>query len=275
MSSAFAPRGGDGFRRRASASYQAGDPVILLALGRGKAAKKMFSLAPLDDVVAELKKLPADISNKYQRRALKKAAKPGKAALEANVRAIGQVTGNLLASITEKGKSYTNNKFRVPVSVYVIGFRRPVGGGSQRTAETAFGGSVMKGPNRAYHSHLVEFGTKGRRTPGKSRVVKRRRVILDGRIITQRERRKEQPDNNPRQVLSSWNYRRGKGSWQGKYPIDFIATGSVAPMPALRPLERAFNQSRGAMKSILDVEMRKSLSAALRAYERRNKAGDK
>lgn len=249
----------------------AGEPLIKLALGRGRAAKAQFSLAPLDDVVAELKKLPAEISNRYQRRALKKAAKPGKAALEANVRAIGQVTGNLLASVAERGKSYTNNKFRVPVSVIVIGFRRPVGGGAQRTAETAFGGSVMKGPNRAYHSHLVEFGTKGRRTPGKSRSVKRRRVILDGRIITQRDRVKERPTNNPRAILSSWNTRRGSGQWQGKYPTDFIATGSVRPMPALRPLERAFKQSRGEMRSILDVEMRKALTLALRAVERKKK----
>lgn len=249
----------------------AGEPLIKLALGRGRAAKAQFSLAPLDDVVAELKKLPAEISNRYQRRALKKAAKPGKAALEANVRAIGQVTGNLLASITEKGKSYTNNKFRVPVSVIVIGFRRPVGGGAQRTAESAFGGSVMKGPNRAYHSHLVEFGTKGRRTPGKSRSVKRRRVILDGRIITQRDRVKERPTNNPRAILSSWNTRRGSGQWQGKYPTDFIATGSVRPMPAFRPLERAFKQTRGEMRSILDVEMRKALTLALRAVERKKK----
>lgn len=249
----------------------AGEPLIKLALGRGRAAKAQFSLAPLDDVVAELKKLPAEISNRYQRRALKKAAKPGRAALEANVRAIGQVTGNLLASITEKGKSYTNNKFRVPVSVVVIGFRRPVGGGAQRTAESAFGGSVMKGPNRAYHSHLVEFGTKGRRTPGKSRSVKRRRVILDGRIITQRDRIKERPTNNPQAILSSWNTRRGSGQWQGKYPTDFIATGSVRPMPAFRPLERAFKQSRGEMRSILDVEMRKALTLALRAVERKKK----
>ena len=249
----------------------AGEPLIKLALGRGRAAKAQFSLAPLDDVVAELKKLPAEISNRYQRRALKKAAKPGKAALEANVRAIGQVTGNLLASVAERGKSYTNNKFRVPVSVIVIGFRRPVGGGAQRTAETAFGGSVMKGPNRAYHSHLVERGTKGRRTPGKSRSVKRRRVILDGRIITQRDRVKERPTNNPRAILSSWNTRRGSGQWQGKYPTDFIATGSVRPMPAFRPLERAFKQSRGEMRSILDVEMRKALTLALRAVERKGK----
>jgi hypothetical protein len=250
-------------------AIQAGDPIIAFALGRTKAARRQFSIAPLDDVVAELKKLPADISNKYQRKALKKAAQPGKQALQVNVRAIGQVTGNLLASVTEKGKSYTNNKFRIPVSVFVVGFRRPVGSGAQRTAESAFGGSVLKGPNRAYHSHLVEFGTKGRRTPGKSRSVKRRRVILDGRIVTQRERRKEQPENNPRKILSSWNARRGKGQWQGKYPIDFIASGSVAPMPALRPLERSFRQSLPQMRSVLDIEMRKALQAGLRALQRR------
>jgi hypothetical protein len=253
----------------------AGEPLIKLALGRGKSAKAQFSLAPLDDVISELKKLDKDISNRYQARALKKASKPGKEALLAQVRSIGQVTGNLLASVTDRTKKYTNNKTNTPVSVVVIGFRRPVGGGSQRMAESAFGGSVQKGPNRAYHSHLVEFGTKGRRSPGKSKVVKRRRVILDGRIITQKDRVKQRPENNPREMLSSWNTRRGKGSWQGKYPIDFIATGSVAPMPALRPLEKAFRQSLPAMKSILDVEMRKALTNALRAQERRNKADGK
>ena len=253
-------------------AMQSGDPILAFALGRTKAAKRQFSLAPLDDIVAELKKLPADISNFYQRKALKKAALPGKQALQANVRAIGQVTGNLLASVTEKGKSYTNNKHKLPVSVVVVGFRRPVGGGAQRTAKPAFaGGSVLKGPNRAYHSHLVEFGTQGRRTPGKSRVVKRRRVILDGRIITQKIRRKEQPEN-PRAVLSSFGT-RGPFAFGGRglYPMDFIATGSVAPMPALRPLEKSYRQSLPTMKSILDTEMRKALTLALRAVERRKK----
>lgn len=245
------------------------DPILAFALGKTKAARRQFSLAPLDDVIAELKKLPADISNKHQRKALKKAAKPGKDALIANVQQLGQVTGNLLASVSEKGKSYTNNRLRLPVSVYVVGFRRPVGSGAQRTAESAFGGSVLRGPNRAYHSHLVEFGTRGRRTPGKSRVVKRRRVILDGRIITQKTRRKERPDNNPREVLSSWNTRRKGPDWQGRYPIDFIATGSVAPMPALRPLSRAFRRAEPQMKSVLDTEMRKALQGALRELQRR------
>lgn len=249
----------------------AGDPIIVLALGRTKAAKRQFSLVPLQTVVDELKKLPAEISNKYQRAALKKAAKPGRQALEANVRNIGQVTGNLLASVAEKGKSYTNNKYRVPVSVIVVGFRRPVGSGAQKTATPAFaGGSVLKGPNRAYHSHLVEFGTKGRRTPGKSRVVKRRRVILDGRIITQKERRKEQPDGNPRAILSSFKT-RGPFAFGGRglYPQDFIATGSVAPMPAFKPLSKAFRQSLPQMQSILDAEMRKALKGAIKAAKKK------
>lgn len=252
-----------------------GEPLIKLALGRGKAAKSRYALAPLDDVIAELKKLPADISLKYQAAALRKAAKPGMAALRANVAAIGHVTGNLAASVSERTRKYTNNKFNIPVSVVVVGFRRPTGSGSQSTAQSAFGGTVMKGPNRAYHSHLVEFGTQGRRTPGKSRSVKRLRVILDGRIVTKRDRVKEQP-SNPRGVLSSFKT-RGEFAFgnRGVYPVDFIATGSVAPMPALRPLSRAFTQSKAAMRSVLDTEMRKALANALRALERSNKAGDR
>lgn len=245
-----------------------GEPLVKLALGRGKAAKARFSLAPLDEVVSELKKLPAEISNKYQTRALKKAAKPGIAALQRNVASIGQVTGNLAASISSQPRKYTNNRYNIPVSVVVVGFRRPTGSGSQKAATSAFGGSVMRGPNRAYHSHLVEFGTKGWRTPGKSRVVKRRRVILDGRIITQKERQKE--PTRARAILSSYNY-RGKWKGQQQYPVDFIATGKVRPMPALRPLSRAFEQSRAEMRSVLDAEMRKALTSALREYERKNK----
>lgn len=253
-----------------------GQQLIKLALGKGKAAKTRFSLVPLQDVIEQLQQLDKDISNKYQIAALRKAAKPGMAALRSEVERIGSVTGNLLASVSKREQKYTNNKRNVPVSVVVIGFRRPTGAGSQRAAAPAFaGGSVLKGPNRAYHSHLVEYGTTGRRTPGKSRPVRRKRVILDGRIITKRERIKERPEGNPRGILSSFKT-RGRFAFGGKgmYPVDFIATGSVAPMPALRPLEKAFTKSRPQMQSILDQEMRRALTKALREQERRNQAGD-
>lgn len=243
-------------------------PLIKLALGRGKKAKALFAVEPLADVVEELKKLPRDISTKYQLRALRKAAKPGQAALQSNVAALGQVTGNLLASVTKAERKYANNKANLPIGVVVVGFRRPVNSLSQKGATPAFvGGTVLKGPNRAYHSHLVEFGTRAR-TAGKSRAGKRRRVILGGRIQTIRDRIKEKPVGNPRGILSSFKS-RGAFTGRGLYPADFIATGQVRGSPARKPLTRAFESTQGQMQSILDVEMRKALTAAIRATQKK------
>lgn len=241
-------------------------PLVTLALGTGKAAKARYGLAPLDDVVLGLQALPRDISLKYQTQALNKAAKPGLQALRANVSRIGQVTGNLLASVTSTKRKYTNNKRQIPVGVVVIGFRRPVNSESQKGAESAFGGTVKRGPNRAYHSHIVEYGSKGRRTPGKTQRVRRRRVVLGGRIRTVAESVQQQP-SNARGILSSLKTRGFTD--RRNYPVDFIATGSVAPMPALRPLQRSFEQSQPAMRSLIDIEMRKALTNAIKAYQRR------
>ncbi len=243
-------------------------PLIKLALGKGKKAKALFAVEPLADVAAELKKLPRDISTKYQLRALKKAAKPGQEALRKNVAALGEVTGNLLASVSQVTRKYTNNKAKLPVGVVVVGFRRPVNSKSQKGATPAFiGGTVLKGPNRAYHSHLVEYGTQPR-SPGKSKRVSRRRVILGGRIRTLTERAKEKPSG--RGILSSFKTRGPffRPSVR-RYPVDFIATGTVRGSPARRPLTRAFQSTQSQMQSILDVEMRKALTAAIRATQKK------
>jgi hypothetical protein len=259
-------------------------PLIRLALGTSKYAKAEFSLQPLDSVVAALKQLPADISNKYQARALRKAAKPGKEALRNQVSQLGQVTGNLLASVTDVTRKYTNNRQRLPVTVVVVGFRRPTNAPSQKMATPAFaGGSVLKGPNRAYHSHLVEYGTQ-RRTPGKTRRTKRRRVVLGGRIRTIAESVKDRPAN-PRGILSSGfglnskpEQKKGKRRafvGGGQYPIDFIATGSVGPSPARRPLAKALAASRSQMQNVLDAQMKNALAQAIRAYRKKfNDLGD-
>jgi hypothetical protein len=198
--------------------------------------------------------------------ALRKAAKPGIEALRQQTAALGQVTGNLLASVSKADRKYTNNKQNIPVSVVVIGFRRPTNSNSQKGATPAFtGGTVMKGPNRAYHSHLVEFGTRPR-SPGKSKTVSRRKVILGGRIQTIVQREKQQ--STGRGVLSSWKT-RGQFTGRGLYPVDFLATGTVAGSPARHPLRKAFNQSRAQMQSVLDAEMRKALTRAVKEYERK------
>lgn len=252
-------------------------PLITLALGTGKAAKAQFSLQPLDSVVRALKALPADISIKYQSQALRKAAKPGMEALKNQVSQLGQVTGNLLASVTmvdrSKEAKYRNNRQRLPIGLVVVGFRRPTNAKSQKMATPAFqGGSVLKGPNRAYHSHLVEYGTQ-RRTPGRTRRTKRKRVVLGGRIRTVAQQIKEAPANS-RGILSSF---RGRGPFSGRgfYPIDFIAQGSVGPSPARRPLAKALAASRSQMRNVLDAQMKNALSQALRAYQKRfNDLGD-
>lgn len=242
------------------------ESLVKIALGKGKAAKARFALEPLNDVVAELKKLPNDISLKYQGRALNKAAKPGMEALRSQVGQIGQVTGNLLASVSKATRKYTNNRQKIPVGVVVVGFRRPTNSQSQKMATPAFaGGSVLKGPNRAYHSHLVEYGTKPR-TAGKSRRSGRKRVVLGGRLRTLISREKQA--SSPRSILSSFAT-RGPFARGGGYPKDFIATGTVRGAPAQRPLQKAFNQSKGQMQSVLDTEMRKALTRALKEYQTR------
>lgn len=253
-----------------SSIFAEGPSVISLALGRGKSAKEQYGLTALDEITAQLKRLPKEISLKYQSQALRKAAKPGVDALRREVASIGQVTGNLLASVARVDRKYTNNKAQIPVGVVVVGFRRPTNAKSQKGATPAFeGGTVLKGPNRAYHSHLVEFGTRPR-TAGKSRTVARKRVILGGRINTVSVRAKAAP--SAKAILSSF---KGRGPFTGRglYPVDFIATGMVKGSPARHPLKRAYESSKSQMQSILDIEMRKALTKALQEYER--KYGDR
>ncbi len=243
-------------------------PLIKIALGKGKQAKAQYALQPLDDIVVALKALPRDISLKYQLRALRKAAKPGMEALRSQVSQVGQVTGNLLASVTKAERKYNNNRAKLPVGVIVVGFRRPNNTKSQKMATPAFaGGSVLKGPNRAYHSHLVEFGTQSR-SAGKSRRTGRKRVLLGGRLRTIISREKEK--SGVRSILSSFSTRGpfAKGT-RGQYPKDFIATGTVRGAPAQHPLQSAFNNSRQKMQSVLDTEMRNALEKALRELDKR------
>lgn len=253
-----------------TAAFTDGTDVVTLALGVGKRAKKRFALADYNQVVQALQQFPKDIALKYQKKALVKAAKPGVAALQSNVLALGRVTGNLLASVTQETRTYTNNRAGIPVAVAVIGFRRPVNQNSQKGAEPAFeGGSVLYGPNRAYHSHLIEKGTKPRRPGYKTRSRRKGRIILGGRIRSRIENVTEESGNRSG-ILSSF---KGRGPFKapgrGKYPKDFIATGQVRGNRAYRPLERAFRSSRSSMQSILDVELRKALTNAAKEYQRR------
>ena len=244
---------------------------VRFSLGRGKVARGNDPLKPLEDVVRALQNIDRDISLKYQNRALNKAAKPGMDALRAQVNQLGQVTGNLAASVAKRSRKYTNNRRKIPVGVVVVGFRRPVNAKSSKGATQAFeGGTVQKGPNRAYHSHMVEYGTRPR-SAGKSRRFGRKRVVLGGRLRTIVQREKQLA--SPRAILSSFS-KRGPfaktAGGRGQYPKDFIATGTVRGAPAQRPLQKAFNASRGQIQSVLDTEMRKALAKAIKEMQKRS-----
>lgn len=260
-----------------STVFAEGTPLIRLALGKGKFARTQFNLATYQQVVDALKGIPPEISLRYQAAALKRAAKPGQDALRSQVQALGQVTGNLLASVTTTTRKYNNNRSKTPVGVAIVGFRRPVGQKTQKGSEPAFaGGGVLRGPNRAYHSHLVEFGTRPK-TPGikTGRRANVKRVMLGGRIRTQADRIVEFSGAS-RRVLSSGfkaggetKGKRRQFTGRGRYPIDFIATGTVAGSRPLRPLANAFAASKGQMQSLLDSELRRALRLASAAYAKK------
>ena len=231
------------------------ESMITLALGTGPFAKQRYSEKPLREIINALQKLPKDIAMAQQKKVLKKAAAVGKAALASQVGKIGRVTGNLAASVSVRSKVYPSNIVGIPVSVFVVGFRRATGGNNPAS--------------RGFHSHLVEFGTQGRRFGGKSTAGKKIRVIANGRIVTRRDRVKAQATSS---ILSSFNKRRRVPGEDGQYPFDFITNkGSVAPMPALHPLRNAFSASQGQMAQIIEAGMRSALQAGLRANVRNAK----
>ena len=231
------------------------DSMISFALGTGKSAKQRYSEKPLREIIDALQKLPKEIAAKQQKKVLKKAAVVGRIALESQVGKLGRVTGNLAASIMLKSKVYSSNIVGIPVSIFVVGFRRATGG---------------KNPaSLGFHSHLVEFGTQNRRFPGKSVAGKKKRFVVDGRIVTRRDRVKQETIQT---ILSSFNTRRRMQGESAQYPFDFFTNaGSVAPMPALRPLGKAFSASQGQMAQIIESGMRSALQAGLRANVRNAK----
>ena len=104
----------------------------------------------------QLRRFPSNIAAKHLGAALRKASKPGLAALRAEVRSNQKgPTGNLRRSIATKVKTYKKSGN----AVALVGFTKA---GTGKTAPT--GGSVQKGKDRAFHAGFLEFGTNPRYT---------------------------------------------------------------------------------------------------------------
>lgn len=110
----------------------------------------------LHELRKQLRRFPSNIAAKHLGSALRKASKPGLAALRSEVRANQKgPTGNLRRSITTKVKTYK----RSGNAVALVGFTKAGTGKSTPT-----GGSVQKGKDRAFHAGFLEFGTNPRYT---------------------------------------------------------------------------------------------------------------
>jgi hypothetical protein len=248
--------------------------MIQFKLGVGKHAQTRFSITEVQHLRDQLMAFPMDIAKNRQQEAVKKAGTIGLQALRNYVKTnVGVVSGNLSRAVAIKTKTYTNNRWTIPVSVAVIGYRRSGTGDSKKSD-----GKIRLGNDRAFHSHLVEFGTK-RRFPGKSKSTKRVRVVIEGKKQTIVGRQKEMVDPNKRVVMSSF-VSRGKftvtkgGARTPGYPRSFIATvdprRGLGEMPALHPLERSFKQCKNFMNTALTLRMREAVEKATADLIKRN-----
>ncbi|NBW15373.1 MAG: hypothetical protein EBR82_45995 [Caulobacteraceae bacterium] len=240
--------------------------MIDVALGvDGHATKRGSAMTDeLQKLQDRLRQFPLPICRKYSLRAVNAAGKIGKAALKSQVGQLGKKTGNLARAVAMRTRFYTRNRWGLPVGVAIVGYRRS-GTGSSRKVQ---GGTIQKGNDRAFHSHLVEFGTK-RRFPGKSRKIKSGRVNINGFRQTLVQRAKEAVAGNSvlmSSYTSSGPFRTSRSGTTPPYPKAFIARINPAvglgEMPAFHPLEKAFNASRSAMQSVLLQSMKDGIQRA-------------
>lgn len=210
----------------------------------------------LEAIRAEFKKLKKNLAARYMGAALKKAIQPGLQKLKA-ITPRGP-TGNLKRAIKDKVKRYTNGESGSAVAL--AGY---VAAGSGKS-KSAAGGKVRRGSDRAFHAGFVEFGTKPRRIKTVSKLrgmaiassydslgpftLKRRRLVRGERAVVN-----SQP-KYPKAFFKA--ARKGESLMVGAMP-----KGGRTGKP---PVQTAFKQASGQMRSRLNVEMTKALNNALR-----------
>jgi hypothetical protein len=215
-----------------------------------------FEFPDIEELRQGFRKLPKGLSAITQGAAVKRAMSPAVAALKAN--SPKGPTGNLARAVKIKSVRYAETG----TGAAIVGYVKPGTGKSQ----SAQGGKVRKGPDRAFHQFWIEFGTKERRInqPSKLRkyviassydslgpfTLKRQRMVKGGRKVVQ---------SSP------------------KYPKAFFKAaprGQAVILPAIRaqhPVARTWMQVRGAVASRLEKELRQGLVNAMKQLEEYSK----
>jgi len=225
------------------------------------------------------KELPKNIAARVIGAGLKRASKPMMDALKETTPK--GPTGNLRRSIKTVVKKYP----RDGAAVAVVGYQKAGTGGSS----SAGGGTVKKGPDRAFHQFWLEFGTKERwvgkaaSTPYARSSRKENKRLRRALGATQGRDLQEQRQAVKQQggyIASSFNrfgpfkLRAGKGGrvmTTPKYPKAFFIKSrqpiSLRAMSSQKPVQTAFIRSRKAVQSNLYNEMTKALTNGIKIVE--------
>jgi HK97 gp10 family phage protein len=199
----------------------------------------------LEELRAELAKLPRNLAAKHLGAALRKAVQPGLTALRQNTPK--GPTGNLRKSIRTKVKTYPRNGTAVGLVGYSWG-----------------------GDSKGYHQGFIEFGTKERETKkgrfastfrsktaersGQFQIVTPKRGRGAGRMRTK---------PFPKSFFKS--AKDGQKVRLGKMPV-----GGRTGVP---PVKTAFNRARPAMEAELRLQLASRVERAWAELEGRTKRG--
>jgi hypothetical protein len=204
------------------------------------------------------KDLPRNIAARVIGAGLKRASAPMVAALKETTPK--GPTGNLRRAIKTVVKRYP----RDGAAVAVVGYQK-AGTGSSKSAA---GGTVKKGPDRAFHQFWLEFGTKERyigkpaATPY-ARGPRNSAVKQQGGYIASSFNRL-----GPFKLKAGKN---GRVNTTPKYPKAFFIKSAqpirISAMGATRPVQTAFNRSRNQVESRLYAEMQKALENGIKIVE--------
>jgi HK97 gp10 family phage protein len=199
----------------------------------------------LDELRAELKKLPSNLAAKHLGAAMRKAIQPGLTALRQNTPK--GPTGNLRKSIKTKVKIYPKQGNAVGLVGYSWG-----------------------GDSKGYHQGFIEFGTKERQTKSgrfastfKSKTPQRSGQF---QVVTPKRGRgagKMRTKPFPKSFFKS--AKAGEVVKLGKMPI-----GGRTGVP---PVKTAFNRARPAMESELRMQLAARIERAWAELEGRTKRG--
>lgn len=218
------------------------------------------------DAAEQLRALPATLAVKYFAASLRRAMKPALSRLRTNT-PVGP-TGNLRRAVAFITRKYPQDKRAVGLVGYIAS-------GSGKS-ESAAGGSVRSGKDRAFHQGFLEFGTK-------ERVISKR--AAKGYLRVSRGGLMHEVKQQGGYIASSFARlgpfsivpsAGGRVQTKPRYPKAFFMKSNqpirIAPMPVggstgKPPVRSTYEETRSQMQSLLAAEMQDAVEKAAREVD--------